>query len=470
MAFFQHVANILRNESLRDLRHRLLITIGLIAVCRIGCYIPVPGVDAQGLSELASGLGAKEGLGRLLGLLNVFSGGALARAAIFGLGVMPYISASIIFQLLANVVPSLERLRKEGEAGQKKLNQYSRIATVFICLLQGSILIRGLFNYGIAPEYITSSPLRSLLFSVGNGFILTAGTMFLMWIGEQIDGHGIGSGISLIIMVNILDRLPSAIQMLAVEIQAKASQQDAILQIVALLGLFVAVIVAIIYITRGERRIPVQQAKHVRGPKVYGGQKAYLPLKVNQSGVMPLIFAGALLMFPAMIANSAAEALRDSGGFLHSMFRFIGDAVQPGGGLRITYVALQGLLIFFFAYFWTAVTFNPKDISENLKDHGSFIPGIRPGKRTADYLEGILNRITLAGSSFLVTIALMPMIIAWAMNVNLYVAGFYGGTSILIVVGVALDLVNKINQHLEMRRYSGFAAGAAGRRRARRRR
>jgi len=296
------------------------------------------------------------------------------------------------------------------------------------------------------------------------------GTMFLMWIGEQIDEHGIGNGISIIIMVNILDRLPSAIWNLGHGIALDESQQSAVLKIAALVALFVTVVVAIIYITRGERRIPVQHAKHVRGPRVYGGQKLYLPLRVNMAGVMPLIFASCLLQFPATIAAAAAHALSPDS-LWYKLFNGVQGALLPSGGtLPFSYVFLNGLLIFFFCYFWTAITFNPKDVSENLKDNGSFIPGIRPGKRTSDYLESIVNRVTLAGSFFLVIIALMPISIAWIMNVDLTVAGFYGGTSILIVVGVALDLVTKINDHLEMRRYEGFAAGASGRRRLRRRR
>ncbi len=473
MPFLEDVSNIFR---IRELRRRLLITIGLIAVCRIGAYIPLPGIDTRAIGKLmesARGGGA----GALLGLMNMFSGGALRNGAIFGLGIMPYISASIIFQLLANVVPSLERLRKEGASGQKKLNQYTRIATVFICMFQGALMIKGLAGMqvpgglSIIPEAITKYPFRSFMFSLSNGFLLMAGTMFLMWIGEQIDEHGIGNGISLIIMVNILARLPSAIWLLGRQIRMEESQQDAVLKILVLLGLFIVVVVAIIYITQGERRIPVQQAKHVRGPKVYGGQKHYLPLRVNQAGVMPLIFASALLQFPAIIAGSAASAFGENHeSFWYKFFVFVSSAVTFRRDFTFTYVLLYGLMIFFFCYFWTAIMFNPKEMSENLKDYGSFIPGIRPGRRTADYLEGIMNRVTLAGSFFLILIALMPMLVAKALKVDLSIAFFYGGTTILIVVGVALDLVRRINDHLEMRRYSGFAAGAAGRRRARRRR
>ncbi len=460
MPFLEQALNIYR---IRDLRRRLLITIGLIAVCRVGVYVPLPSVDTSRLA------GAVEEAGGLLGMINLFTGGAIKNGAIFALGVMPYISASIIFQLLMNVVPSLERLKKEGDAGRRKLNQYTRIATVFICMFQGAVLIRSLQSYGIVRAEEVDTWAKGLWFSLSNGFLLMSGTMLLMWLGEQVDEHGIGNGISLIIMINILSRLPTGIYYMAREFSGDASQQDAVLKSIALIALFVALVVAIVLITKGERRIPVQQAKHVRGSKVYGGQKHYLPLKVNNAGVMPLIFASALLQLPALISETATRALTE-GSLWYRFFTFVKEAVMPGEDLKLVYVVLNGLLIFFFCYFWTAITFNPKDISENLKDNGSFIPGMRPGKHTADYLEGIMGRVTLAGSFFLVIIALMPMLVAGALGVNLYIAGFFGGTSILIAVGVALDLSTRINQHLEMRRYSGLAAGAAGRRQSRRRR
>ncbi|MHC4592933.1 MAG: preprotein translocase subunit SecY, partial [Planctomycetota bacterium] len=451
---------------IRDLRRKILITVGLLAVCRIGVYVPLPGINVHALGvmlEQRAGTTA----GHLLQLVNLFSGGGMRNGAIFGLGIMPYISASIIFTLLANVIPSLEALRKEGASGQRKLNQYTRIATVFICLVQGSVLVRGLYAVpGIIPDEVSQSSFATFRFMLGSGFLMMAGTMFLMWIGEQIDEHGIGSGISLIITVNILSRMPAAIDELRRDISSVETQQNAILKVVVLLAAFVGIIVAIIYITRGERRIPVQQQKHVRGPKVYGGQKHYLPLRVNQAGVMPIIFAQSLIMLPALICGAAANALAGGeGGLLASFFTWVGDAVS---GTTLTYVIFYGMLIFFFCYFWTAVMFNPKEMSENLQSYGSFIPGIRPGKRTAVYLEGIMNRVTMAGSFFLVVIALMPRFVSSALRVG-GLAGFYGGTSILIIVGVTLDLVRRINDHLELRRYSGFGAGAGGRRRSRRR-
>jgi len=467
MSLFEQLGNIWR---IKDLRKKILITLGLLAVCRVGVYVPLPGLNVKALESLFKQISSSAG-GPLLGLVNMFAGGALSRGAIFGLGIMPYISASIIFTLLAQVVPSLEALRKEGAAGQRKLNQYTRIATVFICLFQGAILVRGLYALpGIIPESVHESGFQAFKFMLTSGFMLMAGTMFLMWLGEQIDAHGIGNGISLIITVNILARMPSAITMLVHQLQNAQSQQNAILKVVLLLGLFIGVVMAVVYITLGERRIPVQQQKHVRGPRVYGGQKHYLPLRVNQAGVMPIIFAQSLLMFPAIIAGSAKSLLGGNpSGFWYRLFDLIATATTAGGQLTVTYVVLYGGLIFLFCYFWTAVTFNPKEMSENLQNYGSFIPGIRPGKRTADYLEGIMNRVTLAGSFFLMIIALLPMIVASALRVGYQLAAFYGGTGILIVVGVSLDVVRRVNDHLEMRRYSGFTAGAGGRRRSRRR-
>jgi len=454
---------------IRDLRHKLLITIGLLALCRVGVYVPLPGIDAVGLESLFKGLQGQPG-GRLLGLLNVFAGGALRRGAIFGLGIMPYISASIIFQLLASAVPALEKLRKEGEAGRKKLNQYMRVSTVFICLFQGAVVTKGLFGV-LIPAAVRESWFRSFSFTMTNAFLMMAGTMFLMWIGEQIDEHGIGNGISLIIMVNILARMPAGVSQFAWQVSLAESHQNAILKVGVMLVLFVAVVVGIVYITQGERRIPVQQARHVRGPKVYGGQKHYLPLRVNQAGVIPIIFAQALLMFPSLIAASVVRGSQSHEGVIYSFFAFL-DSALAGRTLSFTYVVSYALLIFFFCYFWTAVMFNPQEMSENLKDYGSFIPGIRPGKRTAQYLEGIMNRVTIAGSFFLIVIALMPMLIASALQLGgrWGIASFYGGTTLLIVVGVSLDLVRRINDHLEMRRYSGFTAGTGGRRRSRRQR
>ncbi|MCD6415166.1 MAG: preprotein translocase subunit SecY [Planctomycetes bacterium] len=450
---------------IRELRQKMLITVGLLAICRMGVYIPLPGIDVAALGKYFERMG-----GGVMGMLNLFSGGALSRGAVFALGIMPYITASIIFTLLGNVVPSLEALKREGAAGQRKLNQYTRVTTLGVCMFQGIIMTKALLaGTDIVAGSITATWFGSVKFVFVGALLLTAGTMFLMWLGEQIDQHGIGNGISMIIMINILARFPRAIMQLSERIQNEESQQNAILTVIVLLALFVGIIVAIVYITQGERRIPVQQQKHVRGPKVYGGQKHYLPLRVNTAGVLPIIFASVLLQFPQFIAKWAINSMK-SGSFWYGFFKKISTMFGPTGkSVPFTYVTVYGLLIFFFCYFWTAVVFNPKEMSENLQSYGSFIPGIRPGQRTANYLEGIMNRITLAGASFLLAIALLPTVIAASLGGYWGVAGLMGGTSILIVVGVSLDLVRRINDHLEMRRYSGFGAGAGGRRRSRRR-
>jgi preprotein translocase subunit SecY len=453
---------------IRDLRRKLLVTLGLLGLCRVGVYVPLPGINVKALGDLF-GRGGFAGMG-ILGVLNLFTGGALSQGAVFGLGIMPYITASIIFTLLGSVIPSLEALRKEGAAGQRKLNQYMRIATVFVCFLQGTVVLRTLVaqlgGAGMLAPVVTGSWFGAFRFMLTGVVLLTAGTMFLMWIGEQIDQHGIGNGISLIITVSILDRFPGALYQMQQSIRNAESQQNAVLKVVLLMVLFVAVIVAIVYITQGERRIPVQQQKHVRGPKVYGGQKHYLPLRVNTAGVMPIIFASVLLQFPWMIAGYAASHA-DVGSRWHALWQAMSNAF--GRQSSLPYVLLYGMLIFFFCYFWTAVVFNPREMSESLQSYGSFIPGIRPGRRTANYLEGIMNRITLAGAFFLLAIALLPTFIMAGLGVGRIVAGLMGGTSILIVVGVTLETWRRVNDHLEMRRYSGFAAGVGGRRRSRRR-
>jgi preprotein translocase subunit SecY len=463
MSLAEQMGNIWR---IRELRRKLLVTAVLLGLCRVGVYVPLPGLNVGALRTYLESVSGTP-VGQMLGLVNLFAGGALAYGAVFGLGIMPYISASIIFQLLASVIPSLEALRKEGASGMRKLNQYTRIATVFICLIQGTFLARGLFHIpGIVPQEVMDSGLLSFRFLFMSGFLLMVGTMFLMWLGEQIDEHGIGQGTSLVITAGILERLPASVSDLYQQISDPEGQQSAILKLIVLLVVFLGVVAAIIHITRGERRIPVQQQKHVRGPRIYGGQKHYLPLRVNQAGVMPIIFAQSLLLIPAVVAMAATTA-GGEGGFWSGVFKSVGDAIS-GRTLTFSYVTLYGLLIFFFCYFWTAIMFNPKEMSENLQNYGSFIPGIRPGKRTANYLEGIMNRVTVAGSFFLVVVALLPMIVGDVLQVG-RIARFYGGTTILIVVGVSLDVVRRINDHLEMRRYSGFGAGASGRRRSRRR-
>ncbi|MCQ4574944.1 MAG: preprotein translocase subunit SecY [Candidatus Brocadiales bacterium] len=447
-----------------ELRRKLLITLGLIALCRVGVFIPIPGIDTEVLKTYFVQF-TGTGVGQLLGLVDLFAGGALASGAVFGLGVMPYISASIIFQLLVGVVPALERLNKEGDAGRKKINQYTRMTTVCLCMFQAFILTRTLYTIEINNVPVVPVYLQGMGFQLMAALLLTTGTMFLMWIGEQIDEFGIGSGISIVIMVGIVDRLPWAFSQIVSNFTfsvAPAEHQIGIFKLLMLIASFLAIVAGVVYITQGQRRIPVQQAKHTRGRKVYGGQKHFLPLRVNQAGVMPIIFAQSLLIFPTAILQGL-QVRFEPNSLGYWMTSRLTEALQGG----IVYVSLYCFLIAFFCYFWTAIQFNPKDMSDNMKDYGSFIPGIRPGGRTADYLENVMSRITLAGAAFLAIIALLPMVMTRGFEVSRAIAGFYGGTGLLIVVGVALDMLQKIEAHLTMRHYSGLLGGT-GRIRGRR--
>ncbi len=377
-------------------------------------------------------------------MINMFAGGAMARATVLALGIMPYISASIIFQLLVSVIPSLERLAKEGEYGRKKITQYTRYATICLCVLQATFIIKWLEGQVFGGLRIVPDPTWS--FRLTAVLVLTTGTAFLMWLGEQITERGIGNGISLIIMCSIVSRMPSALFNMFINSTWRPWDEGGkigLLKILLLAVLFVSIVVGVVFITQGQRRVPMQQAKHARGRKVYGGQRTYMPLRVNQAGVIPIIFAQSFMMLPGMFAGwlglTALSVLMNPGAFLYTF----------------VYV----MLIFFFCYFYTAITFNPLEMADNLKQSGSFIPGIRPGRRTAEYLEKVMTRITLAGAAFLALIAILPQLVSSSIGVAQYVTAFMGGTGILIVVGVALDVVQKIESHLLMRHYEGFVRG-----------
>jgi preprotein translocase subunit SecY len=441
--------------SIPELRQKILMTLMFLAIYRIGYFIPLPFIDQQEMARKMTGRGA---LGQLLGMVSMLGGGNLSAGTIFALGIMPYISASIIFQLLASVYPPLEKLKKEGESGQKKINEYTRYATVLICLIQAIMPVRFMMESSThGGGGLVAEAFQGPLYWAVALVTLTAGTVFMMWLGEQIDEYGIGNGISLIIMAGIIARIPDATTALVwdpVNHRLKSSiftlggsegQNISFEKLIVLIALFVAVVVAVIYITMGQRRIPMQSAKHVRGRRVYGGTRQYLPLRINQSGVMPVIFASSLLMVPVLILNLMGSQFTWAQG-LSNMFQ------RQGYVYNLFYIAL----IYFFCYFWTAITFNPKDMANNLKDHGSFIPGYRPGRRTAEYLEKVLMRVTYIGAAFLAIVAVIPSAIQKAMDVPYQVAAFYGGTGLLIVVSVALDLVQKINSHLVMRNYPGL--------------
>src|SRR6516225_783613 len=444
--------------KIKELRQKILITLLFLAIYRIGFHVPVPMINqAEMLSAMR---GQEEGL---LGLISMFSGGSLSQSTIFGLGIMPYISASIIFQLLASVYPPLEKLQKEGEAGRKKINEYTRYATVVICFIQAWFWVSHISSprpngLGLAIDMgLGDGRYNGFWYVLVSIITMTCGSIFLMWIGEQIDEYGIGNGISLIIMAGIIARIPDATQSLFFEgshlkesvftLGGAGAQDISFEKLVVLITLFVTVVLAVVAITKGQRRIPTQSAKHVRGRRVFGGTRQSLPLKVNQAGVMPVIFASSLLVLPYFLFGALANATE------WNWALSLKDAFERQGYLyTVSFIAL----IYLFCYFWTAIIFNPKDVANNLKDYGSFIPGYRPGRRTAEYLEKVMMRITYVGAAFLAVVAVIPTLVTTTLEVNPMVASFYGGTGLLIVVSVALDLVQKINSHLVMRNYEGL--------------
>ncbi len=429
--------------NVKELRTKLAITFLLLVVFRFGSFIPTPGVNVQAITDYVNN--AQGAIGAVLSMADMFTGGALSSMAIFGLGIMPYITASIIFQLMTAIVPSLSRIAHEGVTGRKKINQYVRLSTVALCIIQASMLAWGLASSGSASgsAFIAQGVAR-WEFIVYVVISLTVGTMFLMWLGEQIDEFGIGNGISLLIMVGILSRIPKAIvKLVAGADPTNPGSNITLSKIVVLIVFFVVMTLAVVMITLGTRRVPIMQAKAVRGRKTYGGQRQFLPLKVNQANVIPIIFGQAIMQ---VLAGFAGMILGNWGVFL-----------APGS---FWYTVCYVLLILFFCYFYTAIQFNPNEIADNLKQGGMYIPGIRPGKRTAEHLEKIMNRIALAGGVFLALIAIVPQFISRSMGVDYDISGLLGGTGLLIVVGVALDVVQRVESYLLMRNYEGF--GIAG--------
>lgn len=426
-----------------DLRRKIILTLLLVAVYRLGSYIPTPGIDAKALSAFLEELVRARG-GTLFNIMDLFSGGNISRATIFALGIMPYISASIIVQLLCAVIPYLERLAKEGEAGRKKILQYTRYSTVVLSIIQSFFISLWLEN----PAHFDGK--NMVLFS-GWGFrlltilTLTSGTAFIMWLGEQITEHGIGNGSSFIITVGIISRIPTAFQILFSLVSPFDISKSEIkpLKLIILAVMMVAVIIAVIVLTQGQRKIPVQYAKRIIGRKIYGGQSTYIPLRINHASVIPIIFASSVLMFPRTIAGLVG------GGALDTFSRWLEEG-------RFLYTSIYALLIIFFCYFYTAITLNPIELADNMKKYGGFIPGVRPGKPTAEYFDFILTRITLPGAIFLAIIAVLPELISGALKVPYIIASFFGGTSLLIMIGVMLDTVRLIESQLLMRHYDGF--------------
>jgi len=416
--------------KVKELQKRVLYTLALIGVYRIGVHIPTPGIDGVALASFFA-----KAKGTLLGLVDMFSGGALERLSIFALGIMPYISASIILQLMTVAVPYLERLKKEGEQGRKKITQYTRYGTVILSIIQGLFISIGLENM-TAPGGASIVIAPGWSFRLMTVITLTAGTAFIMWLGEQITERGIGNGISLIIFAGIVARMPQAI---GNTYRLVSTGEMNLFAVILLFILMIAVVGIIVFVEQGQRRIPVQYAKRIVGRKIYGGQDTYLPLKVNTSGVIPPIFASSIIMFPATI-----------GSFIKVPWvQNISNAMSPGSFI---YEILFVGFIFFFCYFYTAVTFNPDDVAENMKKQGGYIPGIRPGKRTSDYIDKILTRITLSGAIYVSIICVLPSLLITQFNVPFY----FGGTALLIVVGVAIDTIAQIESHMLSRNYEGF--------------
>ena len=437
------VINIFR---IPDLRNKILFTVALLMIYRIGFHIPNPGFDQDKIAAAVATRDTDSPLGRAAEYMQMFTGGTLSRSSLFGLGIMPYITASIILMLLGEVIPALKKLRQEGQTGHKKIQEYTRYLTVLICVIQAMMYMKMLGAYVYAGMH-TQAVMMGIV-------AMTAGTVFLMWLGEQIDEYGIGNGISLIIMAGIVSRMPWAINMLRQNVDLRVGAPVGTIgpaKILFLIAAFVFVVAGAILITQGQRRIPIQQAKQMRGRRMYGGQRHYLPLRVNHGGVMPIIFASSFMMFLPVIVGWLANIPRFSeSGFLYSLQ----NALGPGA---YTYNVLYMLLIFLFAYFWTTVQFQPKEMAKNLRDSGSFIPGLRPGRRTAEYLETVMTRITYFGASFLAIIAVVPSVISILLGVDWRIATFLGGTGLLIVVSVSLDLVQKIEANLLMRSYDGFS-------------
>ncbi len=433
--------------KIHELRQRILYTLALLFIVRLGSHITIPGIDSQLLTQAM----ANKTSNSLLGLYDMFAGGAFSQIAVFALGIMPYISASIIIQLGGAVVPYFQKLQREGEEGRKKITQLTRYGTVLISLFQAVGVITGV----VLPLSVNGVPVvpeavQGVGFVVQSVIIMVAGTVFMMWLGEQITDKGIGNGISLIIFINIINRLPFAI---LDEVQLlSAGSRNLVIELV-ILGLMVLIIAGIVLVTQGTRRIPVQYAKRVVGRKVYGGVTQYIPLRVNTAGVMPIIFAQAIMFIPGTISSFFPDSeLMQT---LSTYFDW----------QSYTYSVIYGLMIVFFTYFYTAIAFNPQDVAENMKKQGGFVPGIRPGKQTAEFIDNILTKITLPGSIFLAIVAILPAFVS-RIGISQSFAAFFGGTSLLIMVGVALDTLQQIESHLLMRHYDGFMK--AGKMKARR--
>ncbi|MCF7820945.1 MAG: preprotein translocase subunit SecY [Mariprofundaceae bacterium] len=416
-----------------ELKSRILFTLAMLIVYRMGAHIPVPGIDASVLAQFFS-----QAQGSLLGMFDMFSGGALSRLTIFALGIMPYISAAIILQLMTVVSPKLEQLKKEGEAGRRKITQYTRYGTVFLACFQAIGMSIGLESFAVAGQSVVLDP--GLQFRAITAITLVTGTIFLMWVGEQVTERGIGNGISMIIFAGIVAGLPSAI---GGTLELARTGEYSAFTVLGLFAMAIAVTGVVVWFERAQRRIPIQYAKRQVGNRLYGGQSSFLPLKVNTAGVIPPIFASSLILLPATFAQFTKGA---------EGFGWLGDLsaiLSPGAWL---YMTIFTALIVFFCFFYTAIVFNPKDTADNLKKNGGFIPGIRPGQKTSDYIDAVLTRITVVGAAYVALVCLLPQYLISELSVPFY----FGGTSLLIVVVVTMDTMSQIQSHLMSHQYEGL--------------
>lgn len=452
-----------------ELRNRVLFTLGMLAVFRLGQWVPLPGVNQDELRRIVQAQSGDSLFSTVASVVSIFAGGNLTQSTIFGLGVIPYISASIIFQLLMAVWPTMKKIQEEGPTGRQKIMAWTRYATIVVAVIQAVGYLQVSASQGVIYAAWASWPFWWIMAVTA----LVAGTVFLMWLGEQIDKHGIGNGVSMIIMAGILVQMPNAIGELLTLSPIRTFQvvtffmgpppqgftpSIGILGVLLMVGGFVVVVGGSVLMTVAQRRIPVQQAKHTRGRKVFGGERSYLPLRLNHSGVMPVIFATSLMTFPVVLLGtlvSQVEASLPNSGFATFMSWLTGQLTYG----EFLFVAGEIVLIYFFSYFWITVQFNPEDMSKQLRDHGSFIPGLRPGPRTAEYLETVMERITFVGAAFLAVIAVAPQVVALRLGVPQNVAAFLGGTGLLIVVSVVLDFMQRIEANLLMRNYAGFLSG-----------
>ena len=451
---FFNLTSVVNVFRVPELRNKILFTIGMLAVYRIGFWVPVPGINQQLLVDFFNQQGGDSAVGRAASYIAIFSGGSFGQSTIFGLGIMPYITAAIIIQLLSSVSTTLKKLREEGPTGTAKIQDWTRRITVVLALIQAVMWLSFITSQGLVYPGLANDPIWWIM-GVAS---MTAGAIFLMWIGEQIDRFGIGNGASMIIMAGILSAMPGALMWIFNNFEPGADGKLDWVDLILLSGGFVLVCGGAVLLTVAQRRIPIQQAKHSRGggQKVIGGQRSYLPLKVNHGGVMPIIFASSLMIFPSVAFGALAEQAQAGNLAGAAFWNWLNTNLSIG---QFPYTLLYIMMVYFFSYFWITVQFNPEEMSKQLRDHGSFIPGLRPGPRTAEYLETVMERITYVGAAALAVIAVLPMVTNTSLGIDFAVTQFLGGTGLLIVVSVSLDFLQRVEANLMMRNYAGFLGG-----------